>query len=580
MRQHFILCGLGKVGWRVFEYLRAAGEAVVVIDDRCNPSDRRLAGVGVIVGDCRRTEILEEAGLAEARAVLVLTSDDLVSLSTALMVRHLHPNIRVVVRMFNQGLITRLGASVQNIHALSTSALAAPLLALIARTGEALGLVRLPSGASGQIVDFTITPQSSLAGRPLGALAAEHDFILVAHKPAGQPVRFIQEVDATASAGVHDRIFAFGEPAALARLLARSDNESLPELLWAGLVQRLARVFYRGLALVDLPVKICTVLFFATIVLSVLIFRFGMKDDSFVDAFYRTISLLATGADMHGEDAGAGTWQKAFISGLRVIGVALVAAFTAILTNYLIRVNLGGALDVRRIPESGHIIVCGLGNIGFRVVEELRAQGEQVVVIETNPVNPFIPTARRLGAAVLLGNASVGEVLRQAGVLTARAVVTATSSELLNLEIALLVREFAPRQRVVVRLTDPHLALTLRQAANVRLALAIPELAAPAFVASLYGSQLQSLFQVEGRVLTVYNLSVDADDFTLLGMTLQGLATGYGFLPVQHLGADGNPRPLRPESLLALGDRVTGIIALEHVHRLFEIDKEPATASS
>ena len=47
-----------------------------------------------------------------------------------------------------------------------------------------------------------------------------------------------------------------------------------------------------------------------------------------------------------------------------MIGVALVVAFTAILTNYLIRVNLGGALDVRRIPESGHIIVCGLGNIG------------------------------------------------------------------------------------------------------------------------------------------------------------------------------------------------------------------------
>ena len=579
MRQHFILCGLGKVGWRVLEYLRAAGEVVVVIDDRCNPNDRRLAGARVIVGDCRRAEVLEEAGLAEARAVLVLTSDDLVSLSTALMVRHLNSTIRVVVRMFNQGLITRLGASVQNIHALSTSALAAPLLALIARTGEALGMVRLAAGACGQIVDFTIAPQSSLAGRRLGDLAAEHGFILVAHKPAGQPVRFIQEVDSTASAGTHDRIFAFGEPTALTKLLARSENESLPELLWAGLVQRLARVFYRGLTLVDLPVKICSAIFLTTIVLSVLVFRFGMKDDSLVDAFYRTISLLATGADMHGEDAGAGTWQKAFISGLRVIGVALVAAFTAILTNYLIRVNLGGALDVRRIPESGHIIVCGLGNIGFRVVEELRAQGEQVVVIEANPINPFIPTARRLGAAVLLGNASVGEVLRQAGVLTARAVVTATSSELLNLEIALLVREFAPRQRVVVRLADPHLALTLREAANVRLALAIPELSAPAFVASLYGSQLQSLFQVEGRVLTVYDLIVHAHDSTLLGMTLQALTAAYDFLPVQHLGADGNPRPLRPETPLALGDRVTGIIALEHVHRLFQIDKEPPTGS-
>jgi len=144
MPQHFILCGLGKVGWRVLEYLRAAGETVVVIDNRCAADDPRLAGVKLIGGDCRQAKILEAAGLAQARGVLVLTSEDLVSLSTALMVRHLHPTIRIVVRMFNQGLITRLGTAAQNIFAFSTSALASPLLALIARTGEALGMVRLP----------------------------------------------------------------------------------------------------------------------------------------------------------------------------------------------------------------------------------------------------------------------------------------------------------------------------------------------------------------------------------------------------------------------------------------------------
>ena len=41
----------------------------------------------------------------------------------------------------------------------------------------------------------------------------------------------------------------------------------------------------------------------------------------------------------------------------------------------------------------------------------------------------------------------------------------------LLLEIALLVREVNPQQRVVLRMADPHLAQTLREAANVRLAL-------------------------------------------------------------------------------------------------------------
>src|SRR5215213_9647501 len=93
MRQHFILCGLGKVGWRVLAYLRQAGESVAVIDTRCSSDDPRLEGVMLIRGDCRQADILEQAGLAEARGVIVLTSDDLISLPAALMIRHLHPTI-------------------------------------------------------------------------------------------------------------------------------------------------------------------------------------------------------------------------------------------------------------------------------------------------------------------------------------------------------------------------------------------------------------------------------------------------------------------------------------------------------
>ena len=58
------------------------------------------------------------------------------------------------------------------------------------------------------------------------------------------------------------------------------------------------------------------------------------------------------------------------------------AAFTAIVTNYLLRARLRGALEVRRIPDGGHIVVCGLSPVGFRVVEELVQDGQRPVVIE------------------------------------------------------------------------------------------------------------------------------------------------------------------------------------------------------
>src|SRR5207302_108265 len=85
MEQPIILCGLGRVGRGVLEYLRAAGLPVVVVDTRCAPGDRGLAGVRVVPGDCRRREVLEEAGVAHAAGVLIMTGDDLANISTALM---------------------------------------------------------------------------------------------------------------------------------------------------------------------------------------------------------------------------------------------------------------------------------------------------------------------------------------------------------------------------------------------------------------------------------------------------------------------------------------------------------------
>jgi Trk K+ transport system NAD-binding subunit len=567
MDQHFILCGLGRVGERVLAHLRLAGSQVVVIDSRCAVGDERLAGVPLIQGDCRRKEVLEQAGLERARGILILPSDELVSLQTALLVRHLNPTVRVVVRMFNQNLITRLGSAVANIHTLSVSGLAAPLLALVARTGEALSTFQLEDDTPRQVAEILIAAHSPLVGSKLGGLAQKHQAAIIAHVPQGQKARFLNEAAADASLAAGDRVVVCGAPEVLAPLLTQGDSESLPELLWAGVVQRFGRVAWRTLAMVDLPVKVCTLVLASVIVLSVLIFMLAMKNDSLPDAFYRTISIIATGADMHGNELEAGTWLKVFIGTLRLAGAALIAAFTAIFTNYLVRANLGGALEVRRIPDSGHIIVCGLGNIGYRVVEKLLELGEPVVVIERSRDNPFIATARRQKVAVIIGDATIREVLQQAKAPKARAVVAATNNELINLEIALMVRELAPRQRVVLRVIEPGLAQTLRQAANIKLALSIPELAAPAFVAALYGESIRGMVLVSGRMLAVYDMAAQDPESCFLTKPLTALADEFRFVPLYWQNEAG-PKSLQAHEAMVLGDRLTVMIALEDLQRL------------
>ena len=76
MEQPLIVCGLGRIGWRVLEYLQAAGLPVMVVDTRCDPNDPRLGNAGFVRGDCRNKDVLEQAGLTHARGVLIMTNDD------------------------------------------------------------------------------------------------------------------------------------------------------------------------------------------------------------------------------------------------------------------------------------------------------------------------------------------------------------------------------------------------------------------------------------------------------------------------------------------------------------------------
>ncbi len=576
MEQPIILCGLGRVGWRVLEFLRKAGLPVVAVDTRCAPDDPRLGSVPLVQGDCRRREVLERAGLASARAVLILTSEDLINISTALTIRSLRSDVRIVMRMFNDKLIPRLGRAMDNVYAFSTSVLTAPLFALTALTGQALGAFRLEGTPEGrrQVAEVVVAPGSPLAGQGIGQVAARHPSVVLAHIPAGEPARFLLDVAHDAALAPGDRLVVCGDPRDLAPLLAVGGTEAAEGIRWVGWLRRNFRALGRAVTEVDLPVKICSGVLVGVIVLSTLVLHLSWSRPSAADALFRTISLLATGADMHGEDYEF-AWLKVFVSVLRIAGAALTAAFTAIVTNYLLRARLGGALEVRRIPDANHVVVCGLGNVGFRVVEELLGYGERVVVIELSRDNRFVVTTRRLGVPVIVGDATVREVLRQAHSATARAVVTATNNDLINLEVALLARDLNPRQRIVLRLSDPHLADLLRESANVRLALSVPELAAPAFVAGLFGDRVLGVCLVERRLLAVVNLLVGAGDATLAGSTVRAVAINYHLLPVSLTSADGtsSPRPL--EARLAPGDQLAAFVAFADMDRLLRREQAP-----
>ena len=576
MERPVVLCGLGKVGWKVLEFLRVTGIPVAIIDMNVNPEDPRLAGVTLVRGDCRNLQHLEAVGVATARGVIIATSDDLVNVSTALLVRRLNADGRIVVRMFNQNLIPRFGAAMRNMTALSVSALTAPLLALSALTGDSLGVFKLESGPQ-QVAEVPIIEGSEFIGRRLTDVAAQYKLLILAHLPTHEQPRILHAVVGDSPLSLGDRFVVCGRPDDLEPLRASGRGDLLSGVLWAGSLRRIARTIKRTLREIDFSVKAGTLSLMLTIVFSTLIFRFAIGTD-WADGVYQTVSVVATGSELPGKDNP--WWAKLFISGLKIVGALLLSAFTAIFTQYLLRAKLGGAFELRRIPDAGHVVVCGLGNIGFRCVEELIRMGKQVVAIERVNDNPFAATVRRMGVAVVIGDATVPEVLRQARADSARAVIAATSSELANLEVALLVRELNPKQRVVVRLADAEFAEAVREAADIRMALSIPTLAAPAFAAALFGDRVQTLFTIGHRTLAVVEITVQPNDPCLNRVSLVTAMVDYSFLPVGIVGQEpfaqkGIPRNYR----LKADDKLTVVIELTDLDRLLRRDPAPTVWS-
>src|SRR5262249_18911631 len=163
---------------------------------------------------------------------------------------------------------------------------------------------------------------------------------------------------------------------------------------------------------------------------------------------------------------------------------------------------------------------------------------------------------------VLIGDATVAEVLRQAHASSAKAVIAATSDDLVNLEVALLARELNRSQRIVVHLTDPRLAETARESANIRLALSIPTLVAPAFVAALFGDRVHIVCVIDGKMFATVDLVVAAEDPLLAGQPVHRVAKEYALLPIAVLDRDHRLVADVPGCRLQPGQRLIGISAL------------------
>jgi voltage-gated potassium channel Kch len=120
-----------------------------------------------------------------------------------------------------------------------------------------------------------------------------------------------------------------------------------------------------------------------------------------------------------------------------------------------------------RIPFlRGHVIVCGLGDVGYTLVRHLRENGDRVVAVESDANNPHLDVCRRLNVPIIIGDAQSRRTLTAAGIDQAARLVAVCLDDVVNTEIVFaaleLTQDRSKELRCLARIADPELCGLLR----------------------------------------------------------------------------------------------------------------------
>ena len=99
LRDHFIICGAGRVGSHLVRSLRAVEETFLVIESDQQRAEALMdAGIQVLLRDATLEESLVEAGVEHARGIATCLPDDADNVYVVLTARDLNPGIHIVAR--------------------------------------------------------------------------------------------------------------------------------------------------------------------------------------------------------------------------------------------------------------------------------------------------------------------------------------------------------------------------------------------------------------------------------------------------------------------------------------------------
>ncbi|SPM38095.1 TrkA domain-containing protein [Mycobacterium numidiamassiliense] len=529
-------------------------EIIVSGDDALTKTiAEELRGAGARIIHINTAADLLGAGVHRARAVVCAGPNDAVNLEIALLARQYSPDVRVVARLGND--VLREAVAVVNGPGaiLDVADLAAPSLveAVLSRNAH-----QFDSAGT----EFVVWGAPAPYDGTLREIYADLAPVAVVHgKKSPNPGEVVAcpgrdlkvyAGDFTSMIGVKDELEARGIKVP-PRTATRSSQSRVRRAIDA---LRAMRDDVNPMLLPSLALAAFLTIGSATVV------RFAYQNPpmSWLDALYftsETITTVGFGETPFGQQS---TFLRLFVIGLMFTGVIITALVVAFLADLLLSrrfVQTAGLRRARRMR--GHVVVIGLGSVGMRVISDLAAHGYDVVVIEDDENNRYLPTVAELDVPVVFGDSTMRQTLESARVDSARGIAVVTDNDMENIETGIVLLELLgsdTKTPIVMRVQGRALGTAIHQRFGFENVRSIVDLAAPWFIGAAMGLQVLGTFWVGQRSFMVGAMLVAAGS-ELDGRRMVDLTTQTRVIAVTRPEGPVSLRPRRNSQLQA-GDTV------------------------
>ncbi|NWJ44837.1 MAG: NAD-binding protein [Chloroflexi bacterium] len=549
-RDHIIICGLHNLGFRIVEHLRAVGLRLIVIDDipdeRFERRSRRM-GIKFLREDSRNPEVLVEAGILGAKAVIACEDNDLENLEIILASNELVPGIRTVASFFNQKIGDQIAQAVANATVLSLSKKAGPsfieacvnssVLHLFNLHHDDIAVVEASVSTEGNIQDlyYPATPikvRGTTKPPSKSVLMPPPDYIV---KPgqtvvlAGQievlkklPGVRLQESDLVKALNMQETPKASSNKnkKPLDNKARRFNRLNRMRKAVLDLIRDIEKPFRFALLIVGLIIMFSTVTLWFFYHPNIVDSRGNSIEFNLLDALYFTVTIIATVGFGDYSFVNQDWTLKVFGIMLILVGALSMSIVYAFVTNFVISRRIEAVVGRQKVRDmEGHVILCGLGTIGYQVMLGLIAQGKPVAVIEKSENGRFNSEAAALGVPVIVGDGRLPQMLSQLNVEKAKAIAVLSNDDLANLEIALNARaEFYAKEsnkqkklQIVLRVFDKSLGDRITKNFDIQKIYSASALAAPYFVAAALDYEVITTFYIDLQPYIVAKLAVQAN---------------------------------------------------------------------